>query len=140
MVASYGKIEISGFAKMERIGNTDTHTGISDYCAFNRHLKCPVKNGTCPFQDPGFTRDLEFFLYTNRTPRSPPLEPSKRGCFAHDEDIFKALKAMVFGDDFIQDYDILQKTGKIAMTYRLCRQWREVKAKWNRLLNFPRNQ
>ena len=109
-------------------------------CDYNRKLKCKLKNDRCPLQDARFCRDLELFLYVGRTPRSVSLEPIKTHNFAHHNDfldIIKAFKAMIFADDFIFEYDELCKTGNIDMTYRKCRQWREARAKWRRLFDFP---
>jgi hypothetical protein len=107
------------------------------FCPYNNKLRCPIKRGHCPLQDSLFTRDLEFFLFTGRAPRSADWNPSKRRHFGTDLDFshfLKALKAMCFGDDPIFEYAEFQKTGRIAMTKSKCLTWRMARAKWKRLL------
>ncbi|MBW1763745.1 MAG: hypothetical protein JRJ23_03245 [Deltaproteobacteria bacterium] len=41
-----------------------------------------------------------------------------------------ARRAMVFGDDFVEEYAVLDLKGKIAMTKRKCRKWLGVRARW----------
>jgi len=108
-------------------------TGDMHICDYNTRLKCPLKQGSCPFLDSNFIRDLELFLYRNRTPRSCSLRTSESGHFGRGlffSDFYLARRAMVFGDDFVQEYAVFDLTGKISMTKRKCRHWIRVRTRW----------
>ena len=107
--------------------------GKNTQCDFNIQLKCHLKEWVCPLQDSDFIRDLELFLYSGRTPKSCALKTSKNSDFGHSSffsDFFLARRAMVFGDDFVEEYAVLDLKGKITMTKRKCRKWLGVRARW----------
>jgi len=107
-------------------------------CDFNRGLKCNLKRGICPLQDFDFTRDLERFLYTGRTPPGIEFKPLPKSQNAHgfknyfDE---RAKMATIFSDEIMDDYMQLDnferyESGKYKMTYRKCRIWESCYQKW----------
>lgn len=106
-------------------------------CPHSKGLRCYLIKQSCPLQDPLFTRDLEFFLFKNRTPRSVVWNPAQRTVFGRDltfSHFLKAMNAIIFGDEFIFEYVDFKKTGKIDVSKEKCRQWMGARAKWKVLL------
>jgi len=102
-------------------------------CRHNPPLCCPLTKQVCPLDDKEFLNDLSVYVYKGRTPKAINLSPSD-GSMNSDPmntQIFRAAKAMIFFDEeMIDDFIRYDQTGKIKMTYRLCRQWRDMRIRW----------
>ena len=88
-------------------------------CIYNSSFNCPIEL-KCPLLSPGFVRQLEKWLYTNRTPKSIPLayrpEQYSPQCDYDWKFVAKANVAAWFNDpEIIMDYFI---DGK--MNQRVC--------------------
>ena len=127
--------------KAKKSEYTDNRGGEVRPCHFSPSLKCPYHNNNCPLHDSDFIRDLEVFLYTNRSARALRWEAAPGGkvgtidFFSHFN---LALRIMVFADfKLMDDYDLYTKTGVLNMTKRKCRRWRAARKTHKQFFGFP---
>ena len=118
-------------------------------CRWNFRLTCPIDIRKCPFENSRFLKDLEFFFTHVRT-RYEKVENNtfymlggqvvKFQQISFDVDCPKHAKyIMCFGGEYI--FNAISRyirTGRIEMTKKNCRRWREVYRKWIRLLDYVR--
>lgn len=118
-------------------------------CTYNPKLRCPIKRSTCPLQDARFIKALERFLYTKRDPRSPDLAGSKNFSNTHDfflldysgfQDLpYRVKQIICLASEVVFEFPEFDRTGKINMTDKKCREWRSVRAKWKKFMDYPKH-
>lgn len=98
------------------------------WCKHRQNLICYYKH--CPLDSPELRRVIEFFLYCGRTPASPRMD---FGGTRHLDkpwmdyrDGMRALKAKIFSEDQMEDYNTWEMTGRISMNREKCRAWRKT--------------
>ena len=120
------------------------HVGYLCPYASGKQLSCPYKGDRCPLQDTDFLEKLETYLFLPRlsTYVLEPLQKIKSvqefRKIAHLSEIFRLLpqstQRLYRVLRFFYTFFRTDEPGQLHMSNRLCREIREIRAKFNRRL------